>query len=101
MILEVAAGAALIGGGVASGVAAVWVKRDRVAGLTFAAALGCAGAAMLTAQADVMLMLVACVFAAAGIVQLVVDRAASVTILSWLDAAMGGSATAALILTLG
>jgi diguanylate cyclase (GGDEF)-like protein len=101
MILEVAVGAALIGGGVACGVAAVWVKRDRVAGLAFAAALGCAGIAMLTARADEVLLLVACIFTAAGVARLVVARAASVTILSWLDAAMGGSATAALVLTLG
>jgi diguanylate cyclase (GGDEF)-like protein len=101
MLPELAAGAVLIGSGVACGAAAVSWKRDAVASVAFGAALACAGAHILVGASADALAVAACVVAAAGIARLVVMRTAPVTVLSWLDAAMGGSATAALVLTLG
>ena len=102
MLLELAAGAALIGGGVACGVAAVWWRRDRLASFAFAAALGCAGARTLIADGSSDgLTIAACLLAATGVACLVIARTAPVTTLSWLDAVMGGSAAAALALSFG
>jgi len=101
MLAEIAAGAVLIGGGVACGVAAVMRQRDALASLAFAAALACAGAHVLVDGSADGLAVAACVLAAAGVARLVVMRTGPVTLLSWLDAAMGASATAALALTLG
>ena len=100
MLHELAAGAVLLWGGVACGVAAVAWNGDAVASLAFAAALGCAGAGSLTGTASDSFAIAACVLATAGIARLVVRRTAPVTTLSWLDAAIGGSAAAALVLTL-
>jgi diguanylate cyclase (GGDEF)-like protein len=101
MLAEIAAGAVLIGGGVACGVAALMRQRDALASLAFAAALACAGAHVLVDGSADGLAVAACVLAAAGVARLVVMRTGPVTLLSWLDAAMGASATAALALTLG
>jgi diguanylate cyclase (GGDEF)-like protein len=101
MLPELVAAAVLIGGGVACGVATVSGKRDGVASLAFAAALGCAAAGALSATAADDLTVAACLLAATGTARLVVRRTAPVTALSWLDAAMGGSAAAALCLTIG
>jgi diguanylate cyclase len=105
MLLELAAGAVLIVGGVGCGVAAFSGGRDIVAALAFAAALACAGVGTLVAADDggpsSAVTIVACVVAGVGVARLVVIRSASVTRLSWLDAAMGSSAAAALALTLG
>jgi diguanylate cyclase (GGDEF)-like protein len=105
MLLELAAGAVLIVGGVGCVVAAFSGGRDAAAALAFAAALACAGAGTLVAAGDrepsSAVTIVACVMAVAGIARLVLVRSASVTPLSWLDAAMGSSAAAALVLTSG
>jgi diguanylate cyclase len=101
MLPELAAAAVLIGGGVACGVAAVSGKRDGIAGLAFAAALGCAAAGALADAAADELTIAACILAVGGIAHLVVRRSAPVTTLSWLDAALGGSAAAALCLAVG
>jgi hypothetical protein len=104
MLLELAAGAVLSVGAVGCGVAAFSAGRDVAAALAFAAALACAGVGMLVAADNggpsSAVTIVACVVAGVGIARLVVVRSASVTLLSWLDAAMGGSAAAALALTL-
>ena len=101
MLVELAAGAVLIVGGVGCGAAALSKGRDPVAALAFAAALVCAGVGTLVGGPSSAVTIVACALAAVGAARLVLERSASVTRLSWLDAAMGGSATAALGLTLG
>src|SRR5215216_4193364 len=98
MLLEVAACAVLIAGGVGSGVAVLARGRDRVTAAAFAVALACAAVAMMTDAAG--WTIVACAVATAGVVRLVLERSASVTQLSWLDAVIGSSAAAALALTL-
>jgi diguanylate cyclase (GGDEF)-like protein len=101
MLVELAAGAVLTMGGVGCGVAALSGARDPMAALAFAAALACAGVGTLVGGPSSAVTIVACALAAVGAARLVLERSASVTRLSWLDAAMGGSATAALGLTLG
>jgi diguanylate cyclase (GGDEF)-like protein len=105
MLLELGAGAALILGGVGCVAAAFSGDRDRAAGLAFAAALACAGVGTVVGAESGgpsrTVTIVACSVAVVGIARLVHVRSASVTRLSWLDAAMGGSAAAALGVTLG
>jgi diguanylate cyclase (GGDEF)-like protein len=101
MLVELAAGAVLTVGGVGCGAAALSKGRDPVAALVFAAALVCAGVGTLVGGPSNAVTIVACALAAVGAARLVIERSASMTRLSWLDAAMGGSATAALGLTLG
>jgi diguanylate cyclase (GGDEF)-like protein len=103
MLLELAAGGVLIVASVGCGVAAFSGGRDVAAALVFAVALACAGVGTLVAADDdgpsSAVTIVACAVAGVGIARLVVVRSASVTRLSWLDAAMGSSAAAALALT--
>ena len=106
MLGDVAAGGVLVAGAMACAAAAV-VRRDRggrVAGVAFALALACAAAgAFEGAGGDPVRgwwSLVACALAAVGIAVLVLVRAA-VSRLSWLDAAMGGSAAGALAVSVG
>jgi diguanylate cyclase (GGDEF)-like protein len=105
MLLHVAASAVLIAGGVACAGAAVVRPRGRLASLALLAALAsAAGAEILAAGGDSSpdgLRIVACVCAAAGVARLVLDRFETVSRLSWLDAAMGGSSAAALAVSLG
>jgi diguanylate cyclase len=101
MLVELAAGAVLTVGGVGCGAAALSKGRDAVAALALAAALACAGVGTLTGGPSSAGTIVACALAAVGVTRLVLERSASVTLLSWLDAAMGGSAAAAFGLTLG
>jgi diguanylate cyclase (GGDEF)-like protein len=105
MLLELAVGAVLIVGGVGCGVAAFFAGRDVAAALAFAAALACAGVGTLAAAdsggPSSAVTIVACVVAGVGIARLVVVHSASVSHLSWLDAAMASSAAAALALTVG
>ena len=100
MLVELAAGAVLTAGGLAC-CAAVLKGRDAVAGLALAGALACAGVGMLTGGPSGTGTIVACALAAVGVTRLALERSASVTLLSWLDAAMGSSAAAAFGLTLG
>jgi diguanylate cyclase (GGDEF)-like protein len=98
MLLEVVAGAVLIGGGVACGAAVFGTGRDRVAAAALAVALVCAGVGTVADASE--WVIAACAVATLGLVRLVLERSASVTQLSWLDAVMGSSASAALALTL-
>ena len=100
MLVELAAGAVLTAGGLAC-CAAVLKGRDAMAGLALAGALACAGVGMLTGGPSGTGTIVACALAAVGVTRLALERSASVTLLSWLDAAMGSSAAAAFGLTLG
>ena len=68
--------------------------------LLAAAGLACAAAAALLDSGDESLAIAACVLVAAGIVLLVLRLHPDVTRLSWLDAAMGASSTAALAVAL-
>jgi diguanylate cyclase (GGDEF)-like protein len=92
VLVEVASGVVLLAGALACVAAGVRRGRWLVCG-TFAAAL-------LAAAFDDGLV-VACALALAGLVLLVVDRGPAVTLLSWLDAAIGGAAAAALTVVLG
>jgi diguanylate cyclase (GGDEF)-like protein len=71
----------------------------RAAALPLAGALACAAIAELGGPDA--LRPAACALAAAGIAVLVLERWGRVSRLSWLDAAMGASSSAALCLTLG
>ena len=101
MLPEVAAGVVLLVGSVAC----VWAGAVRGSGrlgrLAFAAALACAAMAELTGTASDWPWVAACALATAGIAVLVLDRMAAVSRLSWLDAAMGASSSAALAVSVG
>ncbi len=100
-MVDVVAGLLLIaGGGVA---AAVVVRRpgSRLASTALAAALVVAGvAAFLDDPAARDLTIAACGLGVAGLAFLVLERSDSVSSLSWLDAAMTGSAAGALAASL-
>ncbi|HYM58702.1 MAG TPA: EAL domain-containing protein [Solirubrobacteraceae bacterium] len=99
MLGDLAAGAALLTGGLACAGAALLRPGERRARVVLAAALAAAAVAELAAADG--LGVAACALAAAGIGLLVLDRSAPIDRLSWLDAAMGASATAGLAATLG
>jgi diguanylate cyclase len=105
MLLHLAASAVLIAGGAACAVAALTRPQGRLARLALAAALAVAAASeLLEAFADPApqaLTIVACAIAVVAVARLVLDRFDTVTRLSWLDAAMGGSSAAALALIAG
>ena len=98
-MVELAAGAVLIAGGGFAAWAAVWRPGARLASAAFALALAVAGAAVLLDASE--LTLAACLLAVAGLVLLVLGRFETVSLLSWLDAAMGASATGAVAVVLG
>ena len=101
MLPELAAGVVLLVGGVAC----VWAGAIRGSGhlgrLAFAAALTCAAMGELTETASDWPWIAACALATAGVAVLVLDRMATVSRLSWLDAAMGASSSAAVAVSVG
>jgi diguanylate cyclase (GGDEF)-like protein len=105
MLLDWAAGGVLVCGAVAC--AAMAARRDRgpFAAAAFGVALACAGLRELIAadEGSVSLSLSsgACAFALVGVGGLIVGRLGGPSRLSWLDAAMGASAVAALAVTAG
>jgi diguanylate cyclase (GGDEF)-like protein len=96
---DVAAGAALIAGATACVAAAALPRRGLPLRLLLAASLACGAAAALGAG-DVLWIL-AVGLGTGAVVGVVLECAPQVTRLSWLDAAMGASASSALALTLG
>jgi diguanylate cyclase (GGDEF)-like protein len=98
---ELAVGVVLVVGSVLC----VWAGgvrgSGRVARLAFAAALACAAMAELTGTASSGPWVAACVLATVGIAALVLDRGAAVSRLSWLDATMGASSSAAVAVSVG
>jgi diguanylate cyclase (GGDEF)-like protein len=98
---ELAVGVVLVVGSVLC----VWAGgvrgSGRVARLAFAAALACAAMAELTGTASDGPWVAACALATAGIAALVLDRGAAVSRLSWLDATMGASSSAAVAVSVG
>jgi diguanylate cyclase (GGDEF)-like protein len=92
VLIDIASGVVLLAGAGACLAAAVR-RRASVAPVAFAAA-------MVAAIFEDGLV-VACALAAAGAAALVLDRLPSVTLLSWLDAALAGTAVAALTVALG
>ena len=100
MLLDLAAGVVLIAGSVACA-AAAFAGRPRLVWLLAAAGLACAAAAELLDTNDESLAIASCVLVTAGVALLVLRLYPDVTRLSWLDAAMGASSTAALAVALG
>jgi diguanylate cyclase (GGDEF)-like protein len=101
-MIDVVAGVVLIAAGALAAGAAVAGRSDRLAAAALAAALVLAGIAELVDEAAAgEFRIAACAVAVAGLALLVLARFGSVSRLSWLDAAMGASATAALAVHLG
>jgi hypothetical protein len=98
---EFAAGVVLLVGSVAC----VWAGAVRGSGrlgrLAFAAALACAAIGEFTATASDWPWVAACALATAGMALLVLDRMAVVSRLSWLDATMAASSSAAVAVSVG
>jgi diguanylate cyclase (GGDEF)-like protein len=99
MLLDLAAGVVLIAGSLACA-AAAFLGRPRLVWLLAAAGLACAAAAALVDSDTESLAVASCVFVTAGAALLVLRLHPDVTRLSWLDAAMGASSTAALAVAL-
>src|SRR4051794_41614262 len=99
MEVETAAGVVLVAGSVACAGAVVAGRPAPLAraGLAVALAIAAVGEFTRSDAAE----LTACAVAAAAIAALVLVRLGPVTRLSWLDAAMGASATAGLAVVLG
>ena len=101
MLPELAAGVVLLVGSVAC----VWAGAIRGSGylgrLAFAAALACAAMGELTETVSGWPWIAACALATAGVAVLVLDRMAAVSRLSWLDATMGASSSAAVAVSVG
>ena len=93
VLVDVASGVVLLGGALACAASAALARGRWAVCAAFAAAL-------LAALFEDGLI-VACGLGAAGAALLVVDRIPAVTLLSWLDAAIGGAAAAALTVVLG
>jgi diguanylate cyclase len=101
MVLDSAAGVALVCGAVGCAGAAVRADRGRPAAVAFAAALACAAGRELAAPDDAMwLSLAAGGLALAGVVALIIGRLGRPDRLSWLDAIMGASSVGALTISL-
>ncbi len=92
VLVDVASGVVLLGGALACAAAAL--ARGR-----WAVCAAFAGALLAALFEDGLI--VACGLGAAGGALLVLDRIPAVTLLSWLDAAIGGAAAAALTVVLG
>lgn len=99
MILDLAASVVLIAGSVACAAAAL-LGRPRIVWLLAAAGLACAAAADQLDSGDASLAVASCVLVAAAGALLVLRLHPDVTRLSWLDAGMGASSTAALAVAL-
>ncbi|HET8950263.1 MAG TPA: GGDEF domain-containing protein, partial [Solirubrobacteraceae bacterium] len=101
MLLDLVVGVVLLVGSASCAVAA-FLGRPRVVWLLAAAGLACAAVgALLDSDADEGLAVASCVLVTAGLVVLVLRLHPDVTRLSWLDAAMGATSTAALAAALG
>src|SRR4051794_17181954 len=98
MLVE-AAGAVLVCGSLACAASAVLRVRSRPAAVLFAAALACAAAEKF--GAGPALHAIACGFAGAGALAMVLRRFGRPLPLSWLDFAMGACAVGALSVTTG
>src|SRR5688500_2439747 len=100
-MVDVVAGLLLIAGGGVAAAAVVRRPGSRLASAALAAALVVAGvAAFLDDPAARDLTIAACGLAVAGLAFLVLERSDGVSSLSWLDAAMTGSAAGALAASL-
>jgi diguanylate cyclase (GGDEF)-like protein len=100
MLVETAAGASLLAGAVACAAAAARHRRARGAHLVLALALATAGGGDLAGETG-WPAIAACALATAAAALLVRSRVGPVDRLSWLDAAMGASSTAALAVAVG
>ena len=101
MLPELAAGVVLLVGGVACVLAGAIRGSGHLGRLAFAGALTCAAMGELTETASGWPWIAACALATAGVAVLVLDRMATVSRLSWLDAAMGASSSAAVAVSVG
>ena len=100
MLLDVVVGAVLIAG-IGSCVAAAFLGRQRLVWLLAAAGLACAAAtALVDFGGDESLAVAGCALVTAAAGLLVLRLHPDVTRLSWLDAGMGASSTAALAVAL-
>jgi diguanylate cyclase (GGDEF)-like protein len=105
MFLDWAAGGVLVCGAVGCAALALRKHSSPLAAVGFGAALACAGLGELAvsdaASLSLWLSVAACVSAIAGLAALIVARLGRPSRLSWLDAAMGASAAGALAVTAG
>jgi diguanylate cyclase (GGDEF)-like protein len=100
MFVESAAGALLLGGAVACAGAVVRGRGARGARSVLALALALAGVGYLADETR-WPIIAGCALAALAVALLVLARFGAVSRLSWLDAAMGASATGALLVVVG
>jgi diguanylate cyclase (GGDEF)-like protein len=101
MVYDLLAGVLLVAGSAACVASVLLVRRYRPAWLLVAAGLACAAAAeLLEADGDAA-AIAAAALVTAGLTWLVARQHADVTRLSWLDAAMGASSSAALAVAVG
>jgi diguanylate cyclase (GGDEF)-like protein len=100
MLVDSIAGAFLVAGAVACAGASVARRPVPGARAVLALALGLAGAGALAGEAEAG-AIASCAIAAIAAAVLVLARCGPVSRLSWLDAAMGAAATAALAVALG
>ena len=101
MLFELFAGVVLLVGAAACVTSVVVVRRYRPAWLLVAAGLACAAVALLLEADWDQAGAAAAALTTAGLGWLVTRQHSDVTRLSWLDAAMGASSTAALAVALG
>ena len=99
MLADQAAGALLLAGAAGCAVAAARAPSGRAGRAGLALALAAAGAGELAGSEA--LVIAACALATAAIALLAIARLGRIDRLSWLDAAMGASATAGLAVALG
>ena len=101
MLFDLAAGLVLMAGAAGCAAAAILRGDHRGVRLLLAGGLACAAAAELLDADRVAAAVAASLLVTAALVWLVLRLHADVTRLSWLDAAMGASSTAALVVALG
>jgi diguanylate cyclase len=99
VLAEIAAGGVLLAGGAGCLAVAPMRPSGRLPRVALAAALACAAAAALTGGAGARAA--AAALGVVAVAALVVDRAPAISRFSWLDAAMGSSAAAAVAVSLG
>jgi diguanylate cyclase (GGDEF)-like protein len=100
MLVEIAAGAVLLAGAVASLVAALRGREPRAARVALALALAAAAAGYPAGEPEAA-AIAGCALAIVAVVLLVRARLGTIDRLSWLDAAMGASAFAGLAVETG
>jgi diguanylate cyclase len=101
MLYDLLAGVVLFAGSAACVASVLVVRRYRPAWLVVAAGLACAAAAWLLEAVGDAAAVAAPALVTVALAWLVVRQHADVTRLSWLDAAMGASSSAALAVALG